>query len=44
MSKRGGKERERETERERERETKKWILNYREQTGGYQKGGRWEDG
>ena len=28
----------------RERQTKKQTLNYKEQTDGYQKGGRWEDG
>ena len=30
--------------KEREREIKKQTLNYREQTDGYQNGGRWEDG
>ena len=25
------------------RQTKKWTFNYREQTDGYQRGGRWED-
>ena len=29
--------------RERERQTKKQTLNYRKQTGGYQKGGEWGD-
>ena len=28
----------------RERETKKEILNYREQTAGYQRGGGWQMG
>ena len=33
----------RKRERERERQTKKWTLNYREQTDGYQRG-RWQGG
>ena len=31
-------------ERERERQTKKWTLNYREQTDGYQRGCGWRNG